>query len=130
MAKGYEDDMTVLDRLGDRSVFTCPDCGGVMWELQDGDALRYRCHIGHSYSAASFGSALSGEVVRAMETALRTLEERCRMLRRLGQQAVRQGQSKAARLWSERAAVFGQQAEAIRAALLRIQASEQPDRPR
>ncbi|MGF6233212.1 two-component system chemotaxis response regulator CheB [Inquilinus ginsengisoli] len=130
MAKGYEDDMSLLDRLGDRSVFTCPDCGGVIWELQDGDALRYRCHIGHSYSAASFGSALSGEVVRAMETALRTLEERCRMLRRLGQQSVRQGQSKAARLWSERAAVFGQQAEAIRAALLRIHATEQPDRPR
>jgi two-component system chemotaxis response regulator CheB len=130
MARGHHENMDALDRLGDRSVFTCPDCGGVMWELQDGDALRYRCHIGHAYSAASFGSALSGEVVRAMETALRTLEERGRMLRRLGAQSLRQGQSKAARLWSERAAVFGQQAEAIRAALLQLQAAEEPGRPR
>jgi len=130
MAKGYEDDMATLDRLGDRSVFTCPDCGGTMWELQDGDTLRYRCHIGHAYSTASFGHAMSGGVVQAMETALRTLEERGRMLHRLNKQAVRQGHSKAAKLWSERADVFGRQADAIRAALLQIQAAEQPDRPR
>ncbi|MGL4960250.1 MAG: chemotaxis protein CheB [Inquilinus sp.] len=123
MAKGFEDDMATLDRLGDRSVFTCPDCGGVMWELQDGDTLRYRCHIGHAYSPASFGSAMSAEVVQAMETALRTLEERGRMLRRLDKQAVRQGHSSSAKLWSDRADVFGRQAAAIRAALLQIQAA-------
>lgn len=130
MARAYEDDMAALDRLGERSVFTCPDCGGVMWELQDGDTQRYRCHIGHAYSTASFGSAMSGEVVQAMETALRTLEERGRMLRRLDEQAVRQGHSKAATLWSERADVFGRQAEAIRAALLQIQESGEAGRPR
>lgn len=124
MAKGYGEDMTALDRLGARSVFTCPDCGGVMWELQDGDTLRYRCHLGHAYSAASFGNALSGEVVRAMEAALRTLEERGRMLRRLGRQASQQGQSQTARLWSERADAFAQQAETIRTALLQLQMAE------
>ena len=124
MAGAYEDDMAALDRLGSRSVFTCPDCGGVIWELQDGDALRYRCHLGHAYSAASFGHAMSEEVTRAMETALRTLEERGRMLRRLAEQAKRQGQHHAARLWSERMKTFAQQAETIREALLRLQSAE------
>ncbi|MBW8727724.1 MAG: chemotaxis protein CheB [Inquilinus limosus] len=125
MARRHGDEMAALDRLGQRSVFTCPDCGGVMWELHDGDALRYRCHLGHAYSAASLGHAMSGAVVEGMETALRTLEERGRMLRRLGEQADQQGQAQSARLWSERAQVFGQQADAIRAALLRIHQVEE-----
>lgn len=125
MARRHRDEMAALDRLGDRSVFTCPDCGGVMWELHDGGTLRYRCHLGHAYSAVSFGHAMSEEVVQGMETALRALEERGRMLRRLGEQAGRSGQAQAAKLWSERAEAFARQAEAIRAALLRIHEAEE-----
>jgi two-component system chemotaxis response regulator CheB len=125
MANPHLDDMTVLDRIGSRSIFTCPDCGGVMWELRDGGMARYRCHTGHSYSTASLGHAMSGEVMRAMETALRALEERSRMLRRLGKQAEEVGQPHSARLWSERAETFSQQADEIRAALLRIHKAEE-----
>jgi two-component system chemotaxis response regulator CheB len=119
------DGVAALDRLGSRSIFTCPDCGGVMWDLQDGDRMRYRCHLGHSYSAASLGDAMSGEVVQAMETALRALEERGRMLRRLGSQAESLDQRHSARLWLERAETFRQQAEIIRSALLRIHKAEE-----
>jgi len=127
MARHSGDEVAALDRLGQRSVFTCPDCGGVMWELQDGDTPRYRCHLGHAYSAESFGHAMSGEVVEGMEAALRALEERGRMLRRLGEQARRRGQARSARMWSERAEVFGRQAEAVRAALLQIHKAEESD---
>ncbi|TSD89986.1 chemotaxis protein CheB [Mycobacterium sp. KBS0706] len=130
MAKDDIDNADLLDQLGERSMFTCPDCGGVLWELNDGDTLRHRCHIGHAYSAASLGHAMSGEVTKAMETALRTLEERSRMLRRLGEQAARQRHAETARLWSERAKIFAHQAEAIRSTLLRLQAAEEPGRTR
>lgn len=29
-----------MDRLGRRSVLTCSDCGGIMWEIRDGDLSR------------------------------------------------------------------------------------------
>jgi two-component system, chemotaxis family, protein-glutamate methylesterase/glutaminase len=32
-----------MDWLGQRSVLTCPDCGGIMWEIKEGDLSRYRC---------------------------------------------------------------------------------------
>jgi len=35
------------------SVYACPDCGGTLWELQDGDLLRFRCRTGHAFSAES-----------------------------------------------------------------------------
>ena len=32
---------------GPPSAFTCPECGGALWELRDGKLLRFRCHVGH-----------------------------------------------------------------------------------
>jgi two-component system, chemotaxis family, protein-glutamate methylesterase/glutaminase len=39
------------DKPGTPSVFGCPDCGGALWELQDDQWLRFRCRVGHAYSA-------------------------------------------------------------------------------
>ncbi|TJV07913.1 MAG: chemotaxis protein CheB, partial [Mesorhizobium sp.] len=36
--------MSNEDRLGDLSVFVCPECHGPLWEIEDGDMLRFRCH--------------------------------------------------------------------------------------
>jgi two-component system chemotaxis response regulator CheB len=44
---------TIVDeeRPGTPSMFGCPDCGGVLWELRDGELLRFRCRVGHAYGA-------------------------------------------------------------------------------
>jgi two-component system chemotaxis response regulator CheB len=42
---------------GPPSPFTCPDCGGTLWELKEGALVRYRCHVGHSYSSNSLAVA-------------------------------------------------------------------------
>ena len=68
---------------GPPSALTCPECGGALWEQQDGPSLRFACHVGHAYSVAS----LVEEQGRALETtlwsAVRALEERADMHRRL-----------------------------------------------
>ncbi|TIL44329.1 MAG: chemotaxis protein CheB, partial [Mesorhizobium sp.] len=40
--------MSNEDRLGELSLFVCPECHGPLWEIEDGDMLRYRCHTGHA----------------------------------------------------------------------------------
>jgi two-component system chemotaxis response regulator CheB len=68
---------------GPPTALTCPECGGALWEQQDGPSLRFACHVGHAYSVAS----LVEEQGRALETtlwsAVRALEERADMHRRL-----------------------------------------------
>jgi two-component system chemotaxis response regulator CheB len=50
--------MEEMDRLGRRSVLTCPDCGGTMWEVEDANLVRYRCHVGHAYTSELMSVAL------------------------------------------------------------------------
>src|SRR5205814_5972395 len=33
------------------SALTCPDCGGALWEVQNERILRFRCHLGHGFTA-------------------------------------------------------------------------------
>lgn len=68
---------------GEKSVFGCPDCGGVLYELEDGGLLRYRCRIGHAYASESLDAAQEEAVELALGTALRQLEERAVLSRRL-----------------------------------------------
>src|SRR5438067_1207378 len=30
---------------GEPSPYSCPECGGVLWELKDGELLRFRCRV-------------------------------------------------------------------------------------
>ena len=47
--------------IGTASVYSCPECGGVLWEIQDGKLLRFRCQVGprEGEPAAAFGRPLT-----------------------------------------------------------------------
>jgi two-component system, chemotaxis family, protein-glutamate methylesterase/glutaminase len=32
------------------STYTCPECHGSLWEVHDGEILRFQCRVGHRYS--------------------------------------------------------------------------------
>jgi two-component system, chemotaxis family, protein-glutamate methylesterase/glutaminase len=36
--------------MGRRRRFRCPEFSGALWELREGQLVRYRCRVGHSYS--------------------------------------------------------------------------------
>ena len=76
-----------MDGFGRRSGLACPDCHGAMWEIDEGDLLRYRCHVGHTYTAELMSVALDENLRRAMGSALRALEERRALARKLERQA-------------------------------------------
>ena len=106
--------MEITDSLGKRTTFTCPDCHGLLWEIEEGDLVRYRCHIGHAYSAEALSSGQSNDLVRALGSALRALEEHSQLLQRMSDQAASRGHSHVAKLWGEKARTFTEQANVIR----------------
>lgn len=72
-----------MRRRGVPSVFTCPDCGGVLFEFKDGRPLRFRCSIGHAYGAQSLFAGKKEGVEEALSASYRALQESERLARRL-----------------------------------------------
>lgn len=65
------------------SILSCPDCGGVIFELGDQDQPHFRCHIGHSYSLESYIGKQAESLEDALWKAVRILEERAALLERI-----------------------------------------------
>ena len=111
-------DMATTDSFGERSVLSCPECHGVLWEMKDGDLVRYRCHIGHAYTGDALALAQTDDVDRALSSALRALEERIHVVRRLEKGARHARRQRLAWQWEARARDYEQQAAVIRNVLL------------
>ncbi len=114
-------DMAAPEKLGKRSLVTCPECHGLLWEVEDGDLVRYRCHVGHAYSGMDMATARLSEMERALAAALRALNERVALLRRLAQQSRYRQQLHTVRTWESRVAEYQKQADMIRNLLLHRQ---------
>jgi two-component system chemotaxis response regulator CheB len=65
------------------SPFTCPDCGGTLWEMKAGKLVRYRCHVGHGFSGESLAAAQENKLEETLWSALRAIEESIALRRRL-----------------------------------------------
>lgn len=112
--------MNNMDRIGRRSVLACPDCHGVMWEIDEGDLVRYRCHVGHAYTAELASAAIDENLNRALGSALRALDERIALAEGLRDDAREKGHKQSAESWAEKAQEFGKEAQVIRDAVRHI----------
>lgn len=68
---------------GTPSVFACPECHGVLWEFKDNEMVHFRCRVGHSYGTESLTTELSAASEAALWAAVRALEEKAAMQRRV-----------------------------------------------
>jgi len=78
--------MAIEDKLGTLSPFTCPECHGALWEIDDGSMIRYRCHVGHAYTADAVVAAGSIEIDKKMEQLLRMHRERAALMHHMAKQ--------------------------------------------
>ena len=116
------------DRPGKVSIFTCPECHGTLWEVDQRGIVRYRCRVGHVYSAESMLAAQTDSVDRALWTALRSLEERAALTHRLAKRAEQRRHRWVARAFAERAEAADAHAAVIRELLVnRALLHEVPD---
>lgn len=73
-------DLPSVEALGTQVPFNCPGCGGVLWQIDGGTSLRYRCHVGHAYTAPVLLNEQTAKVEETLWTALRMFEERRNLL--------------------------------------------------
>jgi two-component system chemotaxis response regulator CheB len=101
----------------------CPECGGTLFQDDQGGFVQFHCHVGHRFAARSLLAAHAEGVERAMWTAMRSLEDRATLLRRMAAGMSERGAITAASLEAQ-AASADEQARAIRDAIAALDDSE------
>jgi two-component system chemotaxis response regulator CheB len=109
MGNGDFDSMKVL---ANPSMYSCPACGGSLWEMKERGFVRFRCHIGHAFQAPSLVVEQGRAIEGALEAAQRALEEKAAVLRRLAQQA--DDRQRPDTTFAERARAADESAQAVR----------------
>jgi two-component system, chemotaxis family, protein-glutamate methylesterase/glutaminase len=113
------------DKAGTPSVYGCPDCGGTLWELQDDRWMRFRCRVGHAYSAEGLLGSQSENLEKALWSAFRGLQENAALARRLAERARANRQGSAAEKFEIRAQRAEEEARLIRELLINAQRQDQ-----
>ncbi len=112
---------------GAASLLTCPDCGGVLMESEESGVVRFACQVGHAYSPESLVEQQGDALESALWQALRTLEERADLLRRMAKRSDRRGLGDAGLRMSRKAAAVTAHAAEIRNTILRLRNAEAGD---
>jgi two-component system chemotaxis response regulator CheB len=106
------------DRPGEPSGLACPDCHGVLFEVNE-PITRFRCRVGHAWSPESLLVEQVEELESALWMALRVLTERAALHRKIAGSARSSGRPTVAAHSEGRAEDADRSAEVIRQLLLR-----------
>jgi two-component system chemotaxis response regulator CheB len=111
-------------RNGNPSSYGCPECGGVLWEIDQEGLLRFRCRVGHAYTARHLRAEQRHAVETALWAALRALEESASLYRRMATRTRNAKQADTTVLYEERAANAEANSETLRDFLVHVNADE------
>lgn len=106
------------DRSGTPTGFSCPTCGGVLWETSEGGRIEFACRVGHELSPESLLEEQAAALDGALWAALRALEEQASLSEELAARTQRHGDRLTSDRFSGRADAARRQARVLRRALL------------
>ncbi len=69
-------DMDQLKHIATPSQYSCPECGGALFQLNTRRPCRFRCHTGHSFTLLALVEQQDAAVEAALSSALRALQEK------------------------------------------------------
>lgn len=104
---------------GTPSPFGCPDCGGVLWAIDDGGHPRFRCRVGHGWTSDGLRSQQNASLETALWTALRALEESAALHRQMSDRMRGRGARQLGERFAANAQLADERAHTVRQLLLR-----------
>jgi two-component system, chemotaxis family, protein-glutamate methylesterase/glutaminase len=109
------------------SALTCPECGGALWESSASGSLHFRCRTGHAYSPESLVAKQAASLEAALWAAIRALEERAALSRRMEKRMSDTGNTLSMGRFGNRAEDAERHAEVLRNVLFDAAAEPRPD---
>jgi len=119
IAAGERIDSEIIGGIGTPAALTCPSCGGVLSKMTVDKSLRFRCQVGHAFAADVLASEQESRVDEAMRVALRIIEERAELVRRMAGDARGSGRFAIAEMYDARSAEYRGYADIIRQVVLK-----------
>jgi two-component system, chemotaxis family, protein-glutamate methylesterase/glutaminase len=99
-----------LGEISEPSVFSCPECHGVLLRLKASNPARFRCHTGHAFTIDSLTAAVSESIDDSLWTAIRALQEGTMLLEHLAHHLRETGSGVSAELIDQIASIKAQSA--------------------
>ncbi len=110
---------STIAQLADPAPLSCPACSGVLSQIRGSFPLRFRCQVGHAYTAEALEAVQNDGVDEALRVALRIIEERAVLSEKLAAEARQSGREFSATHFADRAAEMRRYADTIRQVALR-----------
>jgi two-component system, chemotaxis family, protein-glutamate methylesterase/glutaminase len=114
-------------RIAHPVALSCPACGGVLSQIKRAPPLRFRCQVGHAYTAETLSSEQEGSVDEAIRVALRIVEERATLTQKMAEDARRGGLRLSADSYERTSVQSRRHVETLRDALLGGERSQPGD---
>ena len=97
--------------------------------VKGGHPLRFRCQVGHAYTADALAKEQEGRVDEALRVALRIIEERAELVARMAEDGRQTGRRAVAEMYEDRAREYREYADTIREAVLQtLSLGAEPDK--
>lgn len=96
------------------SPWPCPDCDGVLWAIEEGDLLRFRCRVGHAWNVESLLERQGSEIEAALWIALRAVEDRAALAKTLAERAAAGGRTMSAKRFRDNQEDLGETIDILR----------------
>jgi two-component system chemotaxis response regulator CheB len=106
------------ERSGETTVYTCPECGGTLWQVDHQGLVQFNCHVGHAYAPESLLGQMSEEVEAALWRCVRMLTEKATLTRQLAGRLRAAGQEAQAARVAEQAHLDDRHGQLIRTMVL------------
>jgi len=116
-----------MESIGSLAPYSCPDCHGPVWRIQGDGPLRFRCHVGHGFTAESLEAGQSASTETNLWEILRTLEERASLLREMVERAKVENRLQEAGAWESLSTGIEDDLRTIQRLLTNGNKSETPD---